>query len=131
MHKEFKDFHLKLADVTPCYLKKSKISKDCYRSIIILPNVSEIHERYIYNQMQQYSGNILPKYQGGICIGYNSQQCLNAMGEKRRESVDKGDAFGALFTDLSKALHCLPHELLIANLHVYGYDMKSLTVIHD
>ena len=53
MHKEFKfPSDLKLADVTPYYKKKSKISKGNFTPISILPKVSEIYERDIYNQMQ-------------------------------------------------------------------------------
>ena len=37
---------------------------------------------------------------------------------------------GALLNDLSKAFYCLPHELLIAKLHTYGFDMKSLNLIY-
>ena len=38
---------LKLADVTPVYKKKSKNSKDNYRSVSILSNISTIYERWI------------------------------------------------------------------------------------
>ena len=51
--------------------------------------------------------------------------------EKWRESVDKGGAFNASLTDLSKVFDCLPHELLIVTLHSYGFDMKSLNLIYD
>ena len=46
--------------------------------------------------------------------------------EKWKKSVDNGGAFGALITDLSKAFDCLPHELLIAKLDAYGFDMNTL-----
>ena len=36
---------LKVADVTPDLKKKSKTSKDNYRPISILPNISKIYER--------------------------------------------------------------------------------------
>ena len=49
--------------------------------------------------------------------------------EKWRESLDQGGAYGALLTDLSKAFDCLPHDLLIANLHAYGLDTKSLKLM--
>ena len=51
--------------------------------------------------------------------------------EKWKKSVDNGGAFGALFTDLSKAFDCLSHELLIAKLDAYGLDKKSLKLLND
>ena len=51
--------------------------------------------------------------------------------EKWRKSLDEGGVFGALLTDLSKAFDCLPHELLIAKLHVYVVDVPSLKLLHS
>ena len=51
--------------------------------------------------------------------------------EKWRKSLDAGGAFGALITKLTKALDCLPHELLIAKLHAYGVDTPSLKLLHS
>ena len=49
-----------------------------------------------------------------------------------KKSVDNGVAFNALFTDLlSKAFDCLSHELLIAKLHAYGSDKRSLVLIRN
>ena len=49
--------------------------------------------------------------------------------EKWKESVDSGRVFGALMTDLSKVFDCLHHELLIAKLDAYGFDIKSVKLI--
>ena len=48
-----------------------------------------------------------------------------------KKSVDSGEAFGALLTDLSKAFDCLSHEFLIAKLEAYGFDEKALTLIYN
>ena len=37
--------------------------------------------------------------------------------------------FGALLTDLSKAFYCLDHELLIAKLNAYGFNLPVLRLI--
>ena len=117
---------LKLADVTPVYKKKSKNSKDNYRPVSILSNISKIYERCIYDQIQLFFDSVLSKYQCEFRRGYNAQHCLVSLIEKWKKSVDNGGAFGALLTDLSKAFDCLPHELLIAKLDAYGFDKSSL-----
>ena len=75
--------------------------------------------------------NVLTIYFLNVSVGYNSRQCLITMIEKWRESVDEGGSFSALLTDLSKVFDCLPHELLIAKLHAYSFDMKSQNLIYD
>ena len=122
---------LKIADVTPAYKKKSKYSKDNYRPVSILSNISKIYERCIYDQIEKYFDDILSKYQCGFRKGYSAQHCLMSLIEKWKESVDSGGAFGALLTDLSEAFDCLPHELLIAKLNAYGFDEKALKLIHS
>ena len=43
--------------------------------------------------------------------------------------MDKDKSFGALVTDFSNAFDCLPHELLIAKLHSYGFSLNALRLI--
>ena len=74
---------------------------------------------------------IFSKYQCGFRIGFSTQQCLLAMLEKWKRSIDNGKSFGALLTDLSKSFDCLDHELLIAKLNAYGFHLSALKLIHD
>ena len=120
---------LKNANVTPIFKKGSKTLKDNYRPVSILPNVSKIFERPLFNQMSEYFENILSIYQCGFRKGYSTQICLVSLLEKWRKSVDKGKSFGALLTDLSKAFDCLSHELLVAKLHAYGFSNAALTLV--
>ena len=43
--------------------------------------------------------------------------------------LDKGGYGGAILMDLSKAFATLNHDLLIAKLHAYGFEYKSLKLI--
>ena len=44
---------LKEADVMPVYKKKSKLPKENYSPIYILPNISKVYERCLYDQMSK------------------------------------------------------------------------------
>ena len=48
-----------------------------------------------------------------------------------KKSVDNGEVFAALFTDLSKAFDCFSHELLIAKLDAYGFDKNVLKLVNS
>ena len=53
------------------------------------------------------------------------------MTEKFKESIDKGNAFRALLTDLSKAFDCIDHTLLIAKLSAFGVSPLSLKFLYS
>ena len=75
--------------------------------------------------------NTLSIFQGRFRKKYSTQHALTAMIEKARKILDKGGTFGALLTDLSKAVDCMAHDLLIAKLHALNFDMNALNLIFD
>ena len=122
---------LKLADVIPVFKKGSKNSKQYYRPISILKSISKVYERVMFKQIGDFMKNYFSKFQCGFRKGYNTQQCLIALIEKWKSAIDKRKSFGALLTDLSKAFDCLPHELLIAKLHGYVFNLAALRLVHN
>ena len=81
--------------------------------------------------MSSFFDNFLSKQQCGCRKGYSTQQCLLALLEKWKRTVDSGQMFDALLTDLSKAFDCLDHELLIATLNAYGFILPVLELVHN
>ena len=85
----------------------------------------------MFQQMSNIFENIFTKYQCGFRKGFSTQQCLLAMLEKWKRSVDNSKMFGALLTDLLKAFDCLDHELLIAKLNAYCFSLTALKLVHN
>ena len=44
-------------------------------------------------------------------------------------SRDNKQFCAVILTDLSKAFHCIPYDLLIAKLDAYGFDQEALKLI--
>ena len=71
------------------YKKVAKTSKDNYKPVRILSNISKIYGKLMFKQISEYFAPILPNIQCGF----------------RK---------GSLLTDLSKDFEWLSHELLLA-----------------
>ena len=123
--------NLKHADITPIYKKGDRLEKLNYRPIRILPTLSKIYEKVLYQQIYEYFNGIFSKYLCGFREGYSTQHCLLFMLERLKKALDKGLITGILLTDLSKAFDCISHELLIAKLKAYGFTNNALNLIND
>ena len=79
----------------------------------------------MFKQISKCFENIFSKNQCGFRKGHSTQQCLLAILEKWKRSIDSGKDFGVLLPDLSKAFDYFDHELLIAKLNAYGFSLPA------
>ena len=98
-------------------------------ALSVLTNISKIYEKLLYHQLSKYFDSLLATNQCGFRKGFSSQYCLLVMLEKFKEAIDRGNQFGALLTDLSKAFDYIDHKLLITKLYEYGVSSSALNVI--
>ena len=122
---------LKTADVTPIPKDKEKDNKKKYRPVSLTPTLSKVFEKDMYEQISNFVDSFLSPYLFGYRKGHSTEQCLMIMIEMWRKALDEYKVAGAVLTDLSKAFDCLPHDLLIAKLHAYGFEKSALNFIRD
>ena len=67
----------------------------------------------------------------GFREGYSTQHALLRLVEDLKASLDEKLIAGTVMMDLSKAFDCLPHDLLIAKLHAYGFSDNALKLLYN
>ena len=72
----------KLVDATTIFKKVSKNSKDNYRSVSSLKNLSKVFENIMYKQMATIIDKHFSKFQCGFRKDYSAEQFLIALIEK-------------------------------------------------
>ena len=76
---------LKKADIIPIHKKKSKFDIENYRPVSILPVLSKIYERCMFDQMYSYFNQTLSKHQCKFRQGHSAQHSLLLMVEKLKK----------------------------------------------
>ena len=120
---------LKLADIVPIFKKEDQNDKANYRPISLLPLISKLYEKVLYQQIEDFANNILSPKLCGFRKGHSTQHALLNLLKNWQKCLDKSGVVGTVLMDLSKAYDCLPHDLLLAKLLAYGFDSSAITLI--
>ena len=121
----------KIADVTPIYKKKIRTDKVNYRPVSVIGSFSKILERYIQDKIYGHIESCLSDCISTYRKKYSSNQQLIKLIETWKSQLDQKYFVGAVLMDLSKAFDCVPHDLLIAKMHAYGFDSDSLIFFYS
>ena len=93
----------------------------------LLPHVSEVFERVIYKQINNFMENKISKCVTGFRKSRGTQHSLIVMLQKPKKALDKEENMSAIFMDLSKAFDTINHNLLLAKLKAYGFSKQALS----
>ena len=95
----------------------------------ILPLLSKVYKKVIYNQLSDYSDSFLKNILCGFRKAHGTQHALFKLLQSWQQVLDKGGFIGTILMDLSKAYDCISHNLLITKLECYGVDKASLRLL--
>ena len=122
---------LKSAEIRPIHKKGDVTDKGNYRPISLLPAMSKVFERILFDQINTHFSNIFSPFLCGFRSGHSTQHAILNILLKWQKCLDEKGIVGTVLMDLSKAYDCLSHELLIAKLAAYGFSKKSLRLVYS
>ena len=116
-------------------LPKNKNPKACsdLRPVSILPVLSKLLEKILYNQLMTYivANNILPIEQSGFRAGFSCTTALMNIVDDIVRATDKGKATILCLLDYSKAFDRIDHRLLSSILHYVGLGDGAVGLVMD
>jgi len=122
---------LKIAKVIPVHKKESVHLFNNYRPISLLPSISKVFERIIFDQIFDFFSinNLFYKHQYGFRTGHSTELAAIELVDRVTNELEKGNIPIAIFLDLSKAFDTLDHHILLYKLERYGFRDKELALL--
>ena len=113
---------LKIAKITPVYKKGEKSEFTNYRPISILPVISKLLERIMYNRIYKHitKNNLLYTKQFGFQAKNSTSFAIIKLIDQIAKAFDENKFTLGIFIDLSKAFDTVDHSILLEKLKYYG-----------
>jgi len=113
---------LKIAKVNPIYKKDSKSQFTNYRPISLLPAISKIFERIIYDQVYEFFQNekLFYSSQYGFRTKHSTELAALEIVDRLINKMDNKEIPINIYLDLSKAFDTMDHLILKSKLEYYG-----------
>ena len=96
----------------------------------MLPTISKIFERIIYNQRSKYfnDSNLLAE-QYGFWPGHSTELAAVKLVDFISHEMESGNTLGNIYVDLSKAFDTINYDILLDKLSYYGISGTALNLL--
>ena len=121
----------KKSKIVPIFKKGDSSLLTNYRPISILPTISKIFERVLYNQLYEYvnTNNLLVEEQYGFRTNHSTAYAAIKLVDHLSKEMDIGNIPCALYIDLSKSFDTLSIDIIMQKLKYYGIVRKELLLL--
>ena len=108
----------KVARIAPIFKEGPTDDTSNYRPISVLPVLSRVFEKIVYNQLYNYlnENQFIYRHQSGFRSLHLVVTCLLSNTNDWYFNLDEGKCTGIVFVNLKKAFHTVDHEILIKKL---------------
>ena len=113
---------LKFSQVVPIIKKSDKDKLTNYRPISLLTSFSKIFEKVIYKRLDNHMlfNNILAKEQYGFRNNTSTEKAMYQLTNNILKALDNKYLVGGIFCNLTEALDCVDHGILLDKLEYYS-----------
>ena len=133
MHTGIYPSQLKLSRVKPLHKAGDKTQFGNYRPISLLPSLSKIFERVIFDQLLAYFTNnsLLCVKQFGFRPEHSTELAALKLVNSLIAQMDSNNVPVNIYIDLSKAFDTLNHSILLSKLEYYGITGRSYDLLKN
>ena len=107
---------MECANVRPIYKRVDPFDKKNYRPVSILPLLSKVYERVIYEEASNYFEPFFNEILRGFRKAYSTEHPSFELLISWQTSLSRGGFVDSILMDLSKAYDCLKDDLLLPKL---------------
>ena len=118
----------KRAKIIPVFKKRNPKNVFTYRPISLLPSLSKILEKVVYNRLHSFinMNDNLSHQQFGFRHKHSTNQATTLLISNIVDAFEKKQSVLGIFLDISKAFDTIDHTILLCKLNNYGVRGVSM-----